>query len=145
MSMSLVLKKYLLFLPWTVALIATLGSLFFSEILKYPPCVLCWYQRICMYPLILILGVGIIKKDKFITSYALPLSLIGTLFAFYHNLLYYNIITEALAPCSTGVSCTTKYLTIFGFITIPILSLLAFLTINISLIIYNRLIKNNQP
>src|SRR5664279_3722944 len=86
-----------------VATLATLGSLFFSEVLKLPPCVLCWYQRICMYPLFLILAVSIWKKDKNLPFFVLPLSMIGTIIAIYHNLLYYKIIPESLAPCTLGV------------------------------------------
>ena len=80
-------QKYILYLAFLQALIATLGSLFFSEILKFPPCVLCWYQRIAMYPLVLILAMGILKKDKNLPLYVLPLSIIGMLIGVYHNLL----------------------------------------------------------
>lgn len=129
-------SKIWLYLAWAQALVATLGSLFFSEILKYPPCILCWYQRICTYPLVPILLVGILKKDKNIPYYVLPLTIIGLAISIYHNLLYYKIIPESMAPCIAGVSCTTKFIEWFGFITIPFLALIAFLVITSSMIIY---------
>jgi disulfide bond formation protein DsbB len=119
-----------LYVAWGVSLLSTLGSLFFSEILHFTPCVLCWYQRICMYPLVFLLTVAIVKKDKLIPYYVLPLSLVGMLIGIYHNLLYYNILPESVAPCRNGVSCTTQLVNYFGFITIPLLSLIAFSVIS---------------
>jgi disulfide bond formation protein DsbB len=92
-----------------------------------------------MYPLVIILAVGIWKKDKNIPYMALPLSIIGTIIALYHNLLYYKIIPESLAPCTQGISCTTKLIEVFGFVTIPFMSLVAFLIIDILIISYHRL------
>lgn len=125
------IKNNLLNLALIQAILATAGSLIFSEILKFPPCILCWYQRIFMYPLVLILAVGIWKKDKNISYFVLPLSFTGLLIAIYHNLLYYNIISESSAPCTLGISCTTKFIEWFGFITIPFLSMTAFLSITL--------------
>jgi disulfide bond formation protein DsbB len=126
------------YVAWSVALVATLGSLYFSEIRGFPPCVLCWYQRIAMYPLVIILAVGILLKDRKLTWYALPLSLVGGAIALYHVLLYYHIIPESAAPCTLGISCTTEYIEWLGFITIPFLSLIAFAGITICLILYNQ-------
>ncbi len=140
------IKKFvaenILYLAWIQALVATIVSLYFSEILKLPPCVLCWYQRIFIYPLAIILPIGIFNKDKKIHQYVLPLSIAGMLVALYHNLLQMRVIPESLAPCATGVSCTTKY-TIFSsdFVTIPFLSLLAFAVITACMIVYSRLNK----
>lgn len=136
--MIAVLKKNILYLAWIQALVATLGSLFFSEVMKYTPCVLCWYQRIAMYPLVAILAVGILRKDKAVTAYALPLGIIGWVIALYHNLVYYGIVSENLVPCSEGVSCTTRFFAWFGFITIPLLSLIAFSVINMCLLIFKK-------
>src|SRR5687767_12126226 len=108
--MNKFLSKYLLYLAFAQALVATLGSLYFSEIAKFPPCVLCWYQRITLYPLVFIFAVGILKKDKLVSYYAWPLIAVGWLISVYHNLLYYNILPEAAAPCIQGVSCTTKFI-----------------------------------
>ncbi len=132
------LKKNLLQFSLVIALTSTLGSLYFSEILKLPPCLLCWYQRIFMYPLVVIFAVGIWKKDKNITYFALPLSIIGLIIAAYHNLLYYKIIPESLAPCTLGISCTTKQIEWIGFITIPFLSLLAFIAITLLVLLFKR-------
>ena len=114
------------YLAWTVALVATAGSLFFSEVMELPPCVLCWYQRIAMYPLVLIIGSAIITGDRGWRRYAVPLIVIGLSVAVYHNLLYYNLIEESLAPCTQGISCTSRQIEWLGFITIPLLSLTAF-------------------
>ncbi len=139
-------KKWLpigtLYLAWLQSTIAMLGSLYFSEIAKFPPCVLCWYQRIAMYPLVAIIMVGMLLKDKKLPLYVFPLSITGWIIALYHNLLYYKILPESIAPCVNGVSCTTKFISWFGFITIPLLSLIAFTVINICMIVYWRLQKN---
>lgn len=124
----------LLYSGWLVSAVATLGSLFFSEIMKLPPCVLCWYQRIAMYPLVWILAVGLVKKDWLIKTYALPISLTGLAVSLYHNLLYYKLIPESITPCTSGVSCTSKQIEWLGFITIPLLSLTAFTIITICLL-----------
>ncbi len=111
---------------WTVAMIATLGSLFFSEVMRFPPCVLCWYQRVFMYPLTLIFFVGVFQGPRPTFSFASPLVTLGWLTATYHNLLHYKIVPESASPCVQGVSCSTVYINVFGFITIPMLSFIAF-------------------
>src|SRR3989344_6830854 len=118
--MKLKSKQILLLkIAWLQALLASLGSLYFSEVMLLPPCVLCWYQRIVMYPLVWILAVGIYKKDRNSVVYALPLAVVGLLIAIYHNLLYYGIVAEGSGPCIQGVSCTTKFFEWFGLVTIP--------------------------
>lgn len=134
--MNAVQKRIPLYIAWIQSVIALAGSLFFSEVMHLPPCVLCWYQRICMYPLVAILTVGIFRKDKNVIWYVLPLSVIGWVISLYHNLLYYHIISESLAPCQAGVSCTTKFFAWFGFITIPLLSFAAFAVINMCMVVY---------
>jgi disulfide bond formation protein DsbB len=109
-----------------VALAATLGSLFFSDVMGYPPCVLCWYQRIAMYPLVAVFGTAIWIQDKSPFRFAYFLILAGWIIAFYHNLLYYNVIEESITACEQGISCTSRYIEWLGFITIPLLSLMAF-------------------
>jgi len=128
----------ILFICWLVASISTLGSLFFSEILEFPPCMLCWYQRIFMFPLVIILLVGLFPLDISVVKFALPLALAGWFVAFYHNLLYSGIIPESLQPCSQGVSCKEVNLDLFGFLTIPTLSLMAFSTMVALLIVLKR-------
>jgi disulfide bond formation protein DsbB len=127
--MSLRIRPALVYVAWTQALVATLGSLFFSEVMHLIPCVLCWYQRILMYPLVAVLTVGILLRDERLRFYVLPLSLTGLAIALYHNLLYYGILPEGIVQCTTGVSCTQKQIEWLGFITIPFLSLTAFTVI----------------
>jgi disulfide bond formation protein DsbB len=128
----------LLFSSWIIATVATLGSLFFSQVMEFSPCVLCWYQRIAMYPLVIILLVGALKAPESTFLFSAPLVLIGWLIALYHNLLHYEIVPESASPCLEGVSCSTVYIEWFGFITIPMLSLLAFTMIGILLIYFKR-------
>jgi disulfide bond formation protein DsbB len=90
--------KLALLAAWTIALFGTVGSLFFSEVMQYPPCSLCWYQRVALYPLILIIGTGLLINDRRVAAYALPLSLVGVAIAVYHNLLYYGFITASENP-----------------------------------------------
>ena len=131
-------QKHSLPLAWIQAVLALVGSLFFSLVMELPPCDLCWYQRICIYPLIIIIGVGIIRKDRNFLYYALPLAVIGWFFALYHNLLYYHIIPESFAPCRLGVSCTTHYYEWFGFVSIPLLSFVSFSFILFCLLGYRK-------
>jgi disulfide bond formation protein DsbB len=111
------------------AWIATCGSLFFSEVLGWQPCVLCWYQRILMYPLAILLAIGIVRRDRGLHIYILPFSIAGIGVSLYHYLL---IKTDWLPPppCAVGVPCTVDYLNWFGFINIPFLALTAFLIIS---------------
>lgn len=125
----------LLFIAWLLASVSVTGSVFFSYVLEFEPCVLCWYQRICLFPLVLILAAGLFPFDKSVVRYALPLAIAGALTALYHTLLYAGIIPENIQPCSKGVSCTEKYIELFGFVSIPMLSFLSFLTIVTILII----------
>ena len=118
----------LIFLCWLVATLATLGSLFFSEVMGLVPCELCWYQRIFLFPLVPLLLVGLFPLDLKVVRYALPLVIIGLLFTIYHGLLMLGIIPEAMQPCSQGVSCSDKGMTLFGWLPIPLLSLIAFST-----------------
>lgn len=97
-----------------------------------------------MYPLVLLFAVGLLRKDKGIYFYALPLAVFGLLVSLYHNLLYYRIIPESIAPCINGISCTTKFIQWFGFITIPSLSLGAFTLITLCMVIYWKIQKNDN-
>jgi disulfide bond formation protein DsbB len=128
----------IIFICWMIASVSTLGSLFFSEIMEFPPCSLCWYQRIFMFPLVFILLAGLFPFDKNIIKYALPMALTGWGFAFYHYLVYSKIIPKSLQPCAQGVSCSETYLDLFGFLTIPMLSLISFSTIVTFLLILKR-------
>lgn len=129
-------NEILLYAAWVISLVATVGSLFFSEVMLLPPCVLCWYQRIAMYPLVLIIGAGILMNDPRVKFYALPVCLAGLGTAVYHNLLYYGVIPESITPCTQGISCTTVQLEWLGFITIPLMALTAFVLIAVCLLLY---------
>jgi disulfide bond formation protein DsbB len=124
----------LIFSAWLVAAIATLGALFMSEIMGFAPCVLCWWQRIFMFPLVLILALGLLPFDPRVPRYALPLAAVGLLVAGFHVLLTRGIIPETLAPCREGIPCKTLQIEWFGFVTIPLLSFFAFLALNLLLI-----------
>ena len=120
-----------LFAAWLIATVSTLGSLFFSEVMELPPCSLCWYQRIFMFPLPVVLFMGLMPTDSqgFDASaarYGLPLAVIGGLIALYHLGLQTGVIPESAAPCTQGVSCTDVTMQLFGFLSIPMLSFLSF-------------------
>lgn len=130
------LNEMLPYAAWVAALVASAGSLFFSEVMDLPPCILCWYQRIAMYPLVVVIGAGIIMRDGRWKWYALPLSLAGLAIAVYHNLLYYHIIPESITPCKEGISCTTVQIEWLGFITIPLLALASFVLVSVLALLY---------
>lgn len=130
------LNSALPYVAWVIALVAAAGSLFFSEVMQLPPCVLCWYQRIAMYPLIFIIGTGILLRDGRMKIYALPLCLAGLAISIYHNLLYYGFIPESITPCTEGVPCNAVQVEWFGFITIPLMGLGAFVVMALCLLFY---------
>lgn len=132
------LNDILPYLAWFIALAAMVGSLFFSEVMDLPPCVLCWYQRIASYPLVLIIGTGIILRDSRMKFYALPLCLAGLAVSIYHNLLYYGFIPEAITPCTEGVPCNAVQIEWLGFITIPLMGLAAFVSLTLCLLLYKK-------
>ncbi|MDP1653232.1 MAG: disulfide bond formation protein B [Rhodocyclaceae bacterium] len=116
----------LVFGAWLIASTATLSALFFGEVMQLPPCILCWYQRIFMFPLVLILPIGLFPFDRKITRYALPLAVIGGLIAVFHQMLVAGWIPKSIEPCSQGVPCSETVIEWFGFLTIPLLSIVAF-------------------
>ena len=125
----------LVFCCWLVASAATLGALFFSEIMNLPPCVLCWYQRIFMFPLVLLLPMGLFPHDPKVVRYALPLAAAGWLVALFQVLLVAGLIPEQVKPCTQGVPCGEVQIMWLGFIHIPLLSFVAFSTILALLIV----------
>ena len=116
---------YLALLP---ALIALLGSLYYSEIAGFVPCTLCWYQRILMYPLTLIILVGILKQDEYLPAYVLPFSIMGMGVSTYHYLIELGVVEHSSA-CEVGIPCDIRWVNYFGFITIPLMALTAFVMI----------------
>lgn len=130
-----------IYFAWIVNIVSMAGSLYFSNIMMLPPCSLCWAQRICVFPLSLILAVGFIKKDHNVFWYAAPLAATGWIISLYHNLLYFKIIPQAIKLCSSGVSCTSKQIEYLGFITIP---LMALTSLTISLVCLFLFYKNTR-
>ncbi len=132
-------KNYLSF-GFLITAVASIGSFFFSEVLKLPPCDLCWYQRALMYSLAILFGIALWKNDKTVVQYVLPISVIGFLIAIYHNILQWS---PTPLPCTTGsaVSCATKQIEIMGFDAIPVMSGLAFLTIILLCLVYRKYSK----
>ncbi len=128
----------IIFLCWVVASVSTLGSVFFSFVMEFSPCVLCWYQRIFLFPLVIILAMGLFPFDKSVVKYAFPLAIAGWLTALYHNLIYAGVIPESIQPCTKGVSCKEEYINLFGFLSIPMLSLISFSIIMAFLFILKR-------
>ncbi|MBF0310366.1 MAG: disulfide bond formation protein B [Magnetococcales bacterium] len=129
----------LLFLAWFLATGATLGSLFLSEIVGVPVCSLCWYQRIAMYPLALILAMALFPYDPKVVRYAAVLNAIGWLIALYQVLLVAGIIPEDLQPCVQGIPCSRTYFSLFGFLNIPLMALLTFTVIGLLLYYVKRM------
>ncbi|WP_439520284.1 disulfide bond formation protein B [Hydrogenophaga sp.] len=120
---------------WAVALGATLGALFIGEVMGMTPCLLCWYQRIFMFPLALILGMAAFAEDRRGAVYALPLALGGAGMAGYHSALIAGWVPQWWVPCGAGPSCSEQSLEILGGVQIPWLSLAAFIAIAILLFI----------
>jgi len=114
------------FLAWLTATASTLGALFLGEVMDYTPCVLCWYQRIAMFPLVLVLAAGLFPFDPRVVRYTLPLAVAGWLLAAFHLALVAGWIPESIKPCQQGVPCSDVQIVWFGFVTIPLLSLIAF-------------------
>jgi disulfide bond formation protein DsbB len=110
---------------FAVALVTTLGSLYFSEIAHFHPCPLCWYQRIAMYPLTVALIVGGLRRDRMVWTYVIPPAVIGMGFAIYHTQL--QAFPAQHGPfCKTNDPCTVRYVWEFGFVSIPFMALAAF-------------------
>ena len=122
-----------LFLAWLLALLATAGALFLGEVMGKAPCVLCWYQRIAMFPLVLVLGLGLFTSDARSVRYALPLAAVGWSIAAYHVLIFWGVVSKDLVPCGKGPSCADADVQMAGVVPIPLLSLAAFTGILVAL------------
>ncbi len=136
------LNRNSMYIALLAAWIAMCGSLYFSEVKGYVPCVLCWYQRILMYPLAAIIAIGLLRRDWHLPYYVLPFSLFGLCVSTYHYLLEKTDIFAGAAACRQGVSCTTQWINWFGFVTIPFLALIGFLIITLMSVIA---LVNREP
>jgi disulfide bond formation protein DsbB len=121
---------------WALATLATIGSLYYSEISGFLPCTFCWYERIAMYPLVLIIGIGIYKKNREIWMYSLPFSIIGLGISIYHYQLQIFPDQNSVS-CSTEASCSGSWIMEFGFVTMPFMALSTFLLISVLLLVPN--------
>ena len=118
---------YELWAGFVVAAIATGGSLFLSQIANYPPCEMCWFQRICMYPLSILLLLMAYRSDYRAARYLFPLPLVGACASIYHIAIENRWVTEPQACTASGPPCDTKWINYFGYMTIPTLALTGFL------------------
>jgi disulfide bond formation protein DsbB len=125
-------RDYGPYVAFGAALASTLGSLYYSEIVGFVPCTLCWYQRIAMYPLVLLTLVGILTRDGNLPSYVLPLSVAGMGLSTYHYLIQLGVVPHS-PVCAVGVPCGLRYVNYLGFVTIPLMALTAFVIITISM------------
>ncbi|HEV7276557.1 MAG TPA: disulfide bond formation protein B [Devosiaceae bacterium] len=124
---------------WVVALTATLGALFIGEVMGQVPCVLCWYQRIAMFPIVAVLGLGLWLSDPGAWRYGMALALIGVAVAAWHVLVYYGLVPQAIVPCTAdGPSCSGEAMTLLGTVPLPLLSLGAFTLIAVLLLASRR-------
>ncbi|KEP28132.1 MULTISPECIES: disulfide oxidoreductase [Bacillus] len=130
-------KLIYLYSAWIVSIVATMSSLYLSEVKKFIPCDLCWFQRIFMYPLVLLLGIATFRGDVKVKYYVLPLAAIGACFSIYHYMEQKIPGFASIRPCLSGIPCSFDYLNWFGFITIPLLALIAFILIIISMLLLN--------
>jgi disulfide bond formation protein DsbB len=132
------LQQHSLYFAWLIAAVGMLATLYGSEIMHLPVCNLCWYQRICLYPLVVILGIACYKNTHDIVSYVLPLPILGMFFSGYQ---YAEQMIPGFGPiplCGEGIPCGDIHFQLFGFITLPFLSLLAFIGLTGLLILSTR-------
>ncbi len=143
MSESTVHARWcLVFGAWIVSLAATLGALFLGEVMGMAPCKLCWYQRIGMFPLAVILYLGLRPFDVNSIRYAMPLAAFGWLVAAYHCLLFWEVIAEDIVQCGPGPSCKDVDVQVAGILPIPMLSLGAFTLIIVLLLLAKRKVES---
>lgn len=125
-------------LSFIVALVATAGSLYYSEAANFKPCELCWYQRIFIYPQVILLGLAWLKKEKYIIDYSLVIIFIGIIISTYHNYIYYT--AKSSSVCSAVTPCTQQYIVGFGYITVPLLALTSLILMGV-LLFSKKIIK----
>lgn len=124
-----------LLVAWMTSIIAVCGSLFFSEQMGFIPCTFCWYQRILMYPLMILLGISFYRNDRDIYKYILPFSIMGILVSAYHYAMQKIPALNEFSTCSSSVPCSGQYINWLGFVTIPFLALTAFTIITITMLV----------
>lgn len=135
---------YLLFCVWIIATGGTLTSLFFSEVVQVPVCVLCWYQRIALYPLVVMLPMALFPYDAKIIRYTSPLVIFGWLTALFHVLVVAGIVPESAQPCVQGIPCSETHVNLLGFLNIPVMSLITFTIIGVLLFLSKKQFTGNN-
>ena len=135
-------ERHLIGWAFGLTLVATMSSLYLSEIAHLQPCMLCWYQRIAMYPLVVVLGVGFARGDAGVWRYALPLSIIGLVISSYHVMLQIRPSLE-LVPCTSGVPCSARLVAVYGFVSIPVMASSVFVLI-LALLVAVRLLSQTD-
>ena len=123
-------SKHLEWIGLFIALSGTIVSLLYSGYIGYPPCQLCWWQRIAIYPQVLMYAVALITRDRNVFRYALVLSLVGLVVSLYHN--YIDWGGGELFVCDAAVSCTQRFVSTFGFVTIPLMSFFGLLGLTVT-------------
>jgi disulfide bond formation protein DsbB len=127
------ISKNILFIGFLISFTALASSLVYSEIIGYPPCMLCWYARVAFYPQVIFFAIAIFKNENKILDYALGLTIFGLIVTAYHSMI--QITGNSILPCATsGVSCVTRQVFEFGFITIPLMGFVGFLVLFLSLL-----------
>lgn len=131
-------ERHVIGWAWAIAFAAMAGSLYFSDVVGFVPCLFCWYQRIAMYPLVVVLGVGLLRADTGVWRYSLPLPVAGLVIAAYHVALQFQP-TLNLVPCESGVPCSGRYVAELGFVSIPVMAGAAFMMLAALLLLVRQL------
>ena len=135
------ISKNILIIGFIISITALVSSLVYSDFIGYPPCMLCWYARVAFYPQVFLFAVALAKKDRKILDYSLALTIFGLVVTAYHSLI--QIVGESPFPCSVGgVSCVTRQVFEFGFITIPFMGFIGFLVLLLSLLVAKKVLKS---
>lgn len=139
------IDKHFLPIAFLISLFSVIFSLVYSEIIGYPACSLCWWQRIFMYPLVLMFAVALWDKDRKVIRYALPLLCVGFLISVYQNLIYYFSDSSSLPCDASGVSCYKQYISeLGGYISIPMLALTGFFVLLVLVLVAHFYNKNKE-
>lgn len=139
------IRSYSLLLAWLTSVAGTAGALVAQYAFNMQPCMLCWYQRVCLFPLVVILAVATYREDRGVRLYTAPISIVGGAFAILHYLEQKVPAMANLTGCSIGVPCSGQYINWLGFITFPLLSLLAFVAITVLLLLPESGIEPPRP
>ena len=126
------------YIALAAAWVAMCGSLFMSDVLGWPPCILCWYQRIALYPLSLLIALGILRRDKQLHLYVLPIATIGACISIYHYAITKRLLPPP--PCTSGIPCENGWINWLGFINVPFLALIAFIIIIFMMLVSSSVI-----